>query len=568
MADVLQGSEQIPNSTFRGITEPIESLNNCIMVIANSLNLILGTQSNLTNTQIRQKLSLPVFQNSGYPGLRTTPLNFDDSGAVRQTFTWTATSNTTVLAISWFHGSVTFFVPPSFTWPTDGSTTPATVKQNVKNYVTIASALEAVSALLIIASLYINIRFRNHPVIRHSSAYFNNLIIVGATINYLSIPSFLELTRNTMALGCLARVWLPLIGFSLMWLAIIVKNLRVWYIFSFDGKIEAWKLSSLISTIPLAILMIVNVAFISYWTSQVWTVFQLSISGDIATTTCIFGNTYTIVPLATFNALLLLSLPVLSYLTRNIPSTHSESVFLLLNFAFYLFAGVSVIPEIKLSQKWLKGIYAGAGIWVATTFTVGIYFGGKMLQLLREYKAGLAVRKKARGFAVRVSNSIRASVARASVASIGGGSILKKSYAALFESKGALAVVVVDGGDFGTCSFNQIGSAISSNGINTAGIWGGTTGGGGGGGCGGLTVDLGDRAHRLSISSIGGRSMGGGRSSFSNRDVVISRGSETGYNTSTDNFRGGIETPPQKANSTLRSTAGIIVKARPATSGL
>ncbi|XP_019853743.1 PREDICTED: gamma-aminobutyric acid type B receptor subunit 2-like [Amphimedon queenslandica] len=81
----------------------------------------------------------------------------------------------------------------------------------------------------------INIIYRNKKVIKLSSPYLNIVIIIGAMLFYLDIILFGmdEAILPTSVLNglCMARVWIVVFAFTLLFGTLFAKTWRVYYIF-------------------------------------------------------------------------------------------------------------------------------------------------------------------------------------------------------------------------------------------------------------------------------------------------------------------------------------------------
>ena len=78
--------------------------------------------------------------------------------------------------------------------------------------------------------------FALHRIVKLSSPYVNVMIIAGAIVFYVTVILFgvdENITSFSVVDGlCHARVWLCVIGFSLLYGTIFAKALRIYYIFS------------------------------------------------------------------------------------------------------------------------------------------------------------------------------------------------------------------------------------------------------------------------------------------------------------------------------------------------
>ncbi|KAI8919850.1 7 transmembrane sweet-taste receptor of 3 GCPR-domain-containing protein [Powellomyces hirtus] len=102
--------------------------------------------------------------------------------------------------------------------------------------------LAALGLFLTLVSAAFAAIYRNTPVIKGSSYFFNNIILLGITMVYLSmIVSSLQqplsgVTGRTLTMGCTAMPWLLGLGFDITFSAIIVKSYRLYRLFLFSAS--------------------------------------------------------------------------------------------------------------------------------------------------------------------------------------------------------------------------------------------------------------------------------------------------------------------------------------------
>uniref|UniRef100_A0A4W3JHN6 Gamma-aminobutyric acid (GABA) B receptor, 2 n=1 Tax=Callorhinchus milii TaxID=7868 RepID=A0A4W3JHN6_CALMI len=99
----------------------------------------------------------------------------------------------------------------------------------------ILSALTVLGMFMSSAFLFFNIKNRNHKLIKMSSPYMNNLIILGGMLSYASIflfgldGSFVK--PNTFETLCTVRTWILTVGYTTAFGAMFAKTWRVHAIF-------------------------------------------------------------------------------------------------------------------------------------------------------------------------------------------------------------------------------------------------------------------------------------------------------------------------------------------------
>ncbi|KAI9101649.1 7 transmembrane sweet-taste receptor of 3 GCPR-domain-containing protein [Phlyctochytrium arcticum] len=83
--------------------------------------------------------------------------------------------------------------------------------------------------------------FRNTPVIKGSSYFFNNIIIFGIMVAYSSMyvssihKPIPNVTRDVMSRACVALPWVLGLGFDITFAAILVKSYRLYRLFMFSA---------------------------------------------------------------------------------------------------------------------------------------------------------------------------------------------------------------------------------------------------------------------------------------------------------------------------------------------
>ncbi|GLD73249.1 gamma-aminobutyric acid type B receptor subunit 2 isoform X1 [Lates japonicus] len=105
---------------------------------------------------------------------------------------------------------------------------------NVPLY-SILSTITILGMLMAGAFLFFNIKNRNHRLIKMSSPYMNNLIILGGMLSYASIFLFgLDggfVSDNEFETLCTVRTWILIVGYTTAFGAMFAKTWRVHAIF-------------------------------------------------------------------------------------------------------------------------------------------------------------------------------------------------------------------------------------------------------------------------------------------------------------------------------------------------
>ncbi|XP_059698539.1 gamma-aminobutyric acid type B receptor subunit 2-like [Haemorhous mexicanus] len=99
----------------------------------------------------------------------------------------------------------------------------------------ILSALTILGMIMASAFLFFNIKNRNQKLIKMSSPYMNNLIILGGMLSYASIFLFgLDgsfVSEKTFETLCTVRTWILTVGYTTAFGAMFAKTWRVHAIF-------------------------------------------------------------------------------------------------------------------------------------------------------------------------------------------------------------------------------------------------------------------------------------------------------------------------------------------------
>jgi hypothetical protein len=83
-----------------------------------------------------------------------------------------------------------------------------------------------------------------------------------------------------------------------------------------------------------------------------------------------------------YNIVILLGAGYMSYLTRSVSESFSESVFMVLIVTGMALVGITIIPVINLSDMSTNVVLSRkVVIWLMTTFTLVLFFGSKVLAL-------------------------------------------------------------------------------------------------------------------------------------------------------------------------------------------
>jgi hypothetical protein len=100
--------------------------------------------------------------------------------------------------------------------------------------------------------------YRYNEAIRASSITFSFIIVVGSCLIFTSILYFINSPTNE---NCHAQLWLQLVGFALIVGSLIVKEIRVYIIFS-SASLNKKYLQDFYLLIPLGFLTLIQVVIL------------------------------------------------------------------------------------------------------------------------------------------------------------------------------------------------------------------------------------------------------------------------------------------------------------------
>jgi ABC-type branched-subunit amino acid transport system substrate-binding protein len=227
-------------------------------------------------------------------------------------------------------------------------------------------AVACLIMLGVLVTLIVVIRLRLNPLIRASSPAFLIVVLVGT---FMALASIFPSTGIPTVAGCTTRVWLFVYGFVLAYGAILIKNWRIWRLWTEDSfriiRISNLHLMgySLIFVAPFSLLLIV------------WTVVAIP-SPVIRGASIVCDQPSIVWPVLEFVAmgLMLVAGVIFSFLTRNLPQLFNECKYIALatyNMTFSLAVGVAlslVLQNTSVLASYLcyaiGVIFAFGGLWL------------------------------------------------------------------------------------------------------------------------------------------------------------------------------------------------------------
>ncbi|KAJ3060254.1 Gamma-aminobutyric acid type B receptor subunit 2, partial [Quaeritorhiza haematococci] len=270
--------------------------------------------------------------------------------------------------------------------------------------------LTALAMLVSVAFMGGMYMYRHKSIIRRSSVFFNEFILVGSLLIYASV--FLNMGVPTGFL-CLGRVWFLGMGFAVCFGALFCKLWRVHRIFSdihlssasvrdayllrilgaiVFGEIIVLLVVSLIPPAPTAVITSVTRAFKSS---------SLSSSSSSPGSPLFFSTTYTqpectpfnVVTLAfmgLYNLILLIFATYISWTIRQTPGPYNEGKFIGMAVYAITFTTSVTIPSLFLVQQVQSGsvvqvqfILSSLAVILSTVFSVVVLSAPKVIGAIR-----------------------------------------------------------------------------------------------------------------------------------------------------------------------------------------
>ncbi|KAJ3100375.1 hypothetical protein HDU97_002250 [Phlyctochytrium planicorne] len=243
--------------------------------------------------------------------------------------------------------------------------------------------LEVLGISFSIICFVLVIVYRDQKVFKTASPPFCIVFVLGTLLSYLSNVFFIGTVNKA---NCELQLWLPLLGFSMVFGSIIVKNARVYYLFNnkHGALLKLMKdppllaasfLFVAIETILLAIRTgKMDIQPTKYVNSEEMYIYVCS-SNDP-------NEPKIVIALYVYNVSLIVLAGYLSYLTRNVHASYSESVFMSAVVVAFVFVGSTILPILLTMEPSAWNIMIRTvAVWVLTSFTLVSMFGSKVLTI-------------------------------------------------------------------------------------------------------------------------------------------------------------------------------------------
>jgi basic membrane lipoprotein Med (substrate-binding protein (PBP1-ABC) superfamily) len=183
--------------------------------------------------------------------------------------------------------------------------------------------LSVLGLLTCIGCIIFVTKFRFTPIIKATSPIFMFIILGGCVFMFCSV--FMFYGAPTTA-SCHLRIWLFFTGYSLAMSALLVKNWRIWRIFSNDSmSIFAIKSSELLLYGVLPTLVVMTICLI-LWTvlnpyHLVYDTYTPNLGDDHVNLRCVSQDMWSTILVLVISCLLLLATVLISLLNRNLGYT-------------------------------------------------------------------------------------------------------------------------------------------------------------------------------------------------------------------------------------------------------
>ncbi|KAI9339654.1 periplasmic binding protein-like I [Obelidium mucronatum] len=251
-------------------------------------------------------------------------------------------------------------------------------------------ALGGVGIVFSLFSLFITLACQKTSTIRNGSVLFLSLISIGSAFPYASM--FFHIYRAA-SISCNARIWLPLIGYSIIFGSIFVKNMRMHIIFTPEYSFPPTFLKDWSLVTVLCFLVGLEAVFVGLFAGNSPMHGIYTLGPDLTFTyACSFAPreaSYPSILLWAYNALLLIGTLATGILTWNVKPQFNESTYIYL---ITICTGVMSLLLLGIGQSndatTLSSLVQAIMIWTITTFCMVLLFGPKILVLVFDAKDG------------------------------------------------------------------------------------------------------------------------------------------------------------------------------------
>ncbi|ORY39125.1 hypothetical protein BCR33DRAFT_418413 [Rhizoclosmatium globosum] len=229
-------------------------------------------------------------------------------------------------------------------------------------------------------------RNKHNPIVKSASALFVSILALGAIPAYASLFLYMD---SASSFKCLARPWLQLTSFSIVVGCLIVKNIRVYFVYCKLPKRKLYLLKDRTMAAVLSALICLEVMLLGGYSSVSNVEVNLSLSyRKEFQYRCInsrSGNQMNQI-LWGFNGVLLNTILFVAYLSRKVGYAHSELSQLIV---IYFCTAISIMLIFILRaddaiRQTESAFNEGVLIWFSTTVPILTQFVPKAIQLYNQ----------------------------------------------------------------------------------------------------------------------------------------------------------------------------------------
>ncbi|KAJ3208761.1 hypothetical protein HDU67_006571 [Dinochytrium kinnereticum] len=362
-----------------------------------------ATAQMLVAGALKPFLGASAFQNTNYSGVTYNPILLNDQGDLSVSYMFTSLTGDNYRTVNSFTNvdafGVTDITGTTFAFqksPTffNGSSIPPLDRpkpvipfESVNNLasgggITLV-VLEVTGVLFSLLCFVIVLVYRDQKVFKTASPPFCIVFVIGTLLSYASNVFFIG--RVTRA-NCELQLWLPLLGFSMVFGSIVVKNARVYYLFNNNhgALLKYMKDPPLLCATFMFVALegmllglrtgLMDIQPTLYVNSEEMYIYVCSSANS--------NEQKVVIALYVYNVSLIVLAGYLSYLTRNVHASYSESVFMSAVVVAFIFVGSTILPILLTMEPSAWNIMIRTvAVWTLTTFTLVSMFGSKVLTI-------------------------------------------------------------------------------------------------------------------------------------------------------------------------------------------
>jgi len=250
-----------------------------------------------------------------------------------------------------YDGQNVTFVNSDLVWKDGVLPVSAIVPQQVELDSPIGIVFLALVIIALLTSISFSILFyyyRNEAVVKKTSPFFSQLILVGIDLCLIS-QIFWGVSQT--GLTCFVKVWLLAIGFGLIMGNLLAKTYRIFKIFN-NPSVERKVISDRDLLNFTFIVLAIEITLLSVYCFVSGTPQPINIQSTSDSLLLIiqcsvpsgFIQTLGTISLLVFNGLLILCGVVIAYVSRNVESSFNESKYIAITVYIYLLVVIILLP--------------------------------------------------------------------------------------------------------------------------------------------------------------------------------------------------------------------------------